>query len=42
LEQVRDAAERLRVFGGDFLRGDLSRFYTLAKPLPPYLRESTT
>jgi len=39
LEQVHDAAERLRVFGVDFLRGDLKRFFELAKPLPPYLRE---
>ena len=42
LEQVRDAAERLRVFGVDFLRGDLKRFFELAKPLPPYLREPKT
>lgn len=42
LEQVRDAAERLRVFGVDFLRGDLKRFFELAKPLPPYLREPRT
>jgi hypothetical protein len=41
LEQVRDAADRLRVFGVDFLRGDLKRFFELAKPLPPYLREPT-
>jgi hypothetical protein len=42
LEQVHDAAERLRVFGVDFLRGDLRRFFELAKPLPPYLRVPTT
>lgn len=42
LEQVHDAAERLRVFAVDFLRGDLTRFFELAKPLPPYLREPTT
>jgi hypothetical protein len=42
LEQVRDAAERLRVFGVDFLRGDLKRFFELAKPIPPYLREPRT
>ena len=42
VEQVHDAAERLRVFAVDFLRGDLTRFFELAKPLPPYLREPTT
>jgi hypothetical protein len=38
LEQVREAARRLERYGGDFLAGDVTRFLSLAKPLPPYKR----
>src|SRR3989338_5015249 len=38
LQQVRDAAARLREYGTDFLQGDLTRFLELAKPLLPYKR----
>jgi len=38
LDQIRNAAERLRQHGGDFLEGNLERFFKLAKPLPPYRR----
>jgi hypothetical protein len=38
LQQVRDAAARLREYGTDFLEGDLTRFLKQAKPFPPYKR----
>jgi hypothetical protein len=38
LQQVRDAAARLREYGTDFLEGDLTRFLQQAKPFPPYKR----
>ena len=38
LQQVRDAAARLREYGREFLEGDLTRFLQQAKPLPPYKR----
>jgi hypothetical protein len=38
LQQVRDAAARLREHGTDFLEGNLTRFLKQAKPLPPYKR----
>jgi hypothetical protein len=41
LEQIREAARRLEKHGADFLAGDVSRFLTQAKPLPPYKRSAT-
>jgi len=41
LEQVREAARRLAQYGADFLEGDIRRFLTHAKPLPPYKRSDT-
>jgi len=38
LQQVRDAAARLREYGTDFLEGNLTRFLERARPLPPYKR----
>ena len=38
LQQVREGAARLREHGTDFLKGSLTRFLELAKPLPPYKR----
>ena len=37
LEQIREAAERIRLYGMDFVGGQLERYFQLAKPLPPYL-----
>ena len=36
LEQVRRESSWLRLHGEDFLRGDLQRFFSLAKQLPPW------
>jgi|SRR5262245_2474576 len=36
LEQIHAAARRLQHYGADFLAGDVSRFLSIAKPLPPY------
>ena len=41
LQQIRDAARRLEKYGHDFLAGDVSRFLTRARPLPPYRRSRT-
>jgi len=41
LEQIREQAAWLEIHGGDFLRGDLARFRSLARPLPPYKRSPT-
>lgn len=38
LQQVRDAAARLRQYGVEFLEGNLTTFLERAKPLPPYKR----
>ena len=38
LQQVRDAAARLREYGTDFLEGNLTRFLEHARPFPPYKR----
>jgi len=38
LQQVRDAAARLRECGAEFLEGNLTTFLARAKPLPPYKR----
>jgi hypothetical protein len=39
LEIIRTCAARLLAHGADFLRGDLTQFLSLAKPLPAYLRQ---
>ena len=36
LEQVCRQASWFESYGGDFLQGDLDRFFRLAKPLPPW------
>lgn len=36
LQQVRNAAKRLKLYGVDFLEGNLERFFALAEKLPPY------
>jgi hypothetical protein len=41
LEQIREQAAWLEVHGGDFLRGDLARFRSIARPLPPYKKRPT-
>jgi hypothetical protein len=39
LEIIRTNAAWVLAHGGDFLRGDLTRFLSMAKPLPRYLRQ---
>jgi len=39
LQQIDEAAQRLRTFSEDFLEGRIDRFLRVAKPLPPYLRK---
>jgi hypothetical protein len=36
---IRIDAALLQAHGEPFLRGDLTQFLSMAKPLPPYLRE---
>ena len=38
LEQIREEAGWLELYGQDFLRGDLRRFLDRATPLPPYVQ----
>ena len=39
LEIIRANAAWLQTHGEDFLRGELTRFLSMAEPLPPYLRQ---
>ena len=39
VEVIRTCAARLLAHGADFLRGDLTQFLSLAKPLPAYARQ---
>lgn len=41
LSQIREQALWLKLHGNDFLSGDLARFLSLARPLPPYKRKPT-